>query len=346
MAGNTTERHNVAAVLYGVGDLRIEEHPMPVVGEHEVLVEVRSVGVCGSDVHYYEHGRIGSFVVDKPLVLGHEAAGVVVAIGAGASKHRIGDRVALEPGVPCRRCPQCQAGRYNVCPDVKFFATPPIDGAFAKYVAIDEDFAYLLPDHVSFDAGAMLEPLSVGIWANRKAGTSLGDRVLVTGAGPIGILAALVAKASGAGHVTIVDVNADRLRVAADLGVHETVNSSGGLGAIGEGYDVLLECTGVPAVVTAGINAVTGGGHAVLVGMSAAAEQSLPVATIQSREINLTGTFRYANTYPTAVAFVSSGQINPDAIVGARFPLDQAEQALKMGHTDPSVVKSVVVVSE
>jgi L-iditol 2-dehydrogenase len=333
-------------VLYGVGDLRIEEHPMPVVGEHEVLVEVRSVGVCGSDVHYYEHARIGSFVVDKPLVLGHEAAGVVVATGSAASRHQIGDRVALEPGVPCRRCPHCQAGRYNVCPDVKFFATPPIDGAFAKYVTIDEDFAYLLPDHVSFDAGAMLEPLSVGIWANRKAGTSLGDQVLVTGAGPIGILAALVAKASGAGHVTIVDVNADRLRVAADLGVDETINSSGGLGAIGEGFDVLLECTGVPPVVTAGINAVTGGGHAVLVGMSAAAEQSIPVATIQSREINLTGTFRYANTYPTAVAFASSGQINLDAIVGARFPLGQAEQALKMGHTDPSVVKTVVAVSE
>jgi L-iditol 2-dehydrogenase len=177
---------NRAAVLHEPGDIRIEERPTPEPGPREVLVEITSVGVCGSDVHYYEHGRIGSHVVRAPLILGHESAGRVVALGEGATKHAEGDRVTLEPGVPCGRCRECRAGRYNLCADVVFFGTPPVDGAFARYVTIHEDFAFALPDGLSDDVGALMEPLSVGIWACRKAGVSAGDRVLVTGAGPIG----------------------------------------------------------------------------------------------------------------------------------------------------------------
>ncbi len=177
-----------AAVLLGAGEIRIEERERPRPGPREVLVQVTAVGVCGSDVHYYEHGRIGPFIVEKPLVLGHESAGRVVELGEGASKHAVGDRVTLEPGVPCGRCRECRAGRYNLCPDVVFFATPPIDGAFAEFVAIHEDFAFALPDSLSDEEGALMEPLSVGVWACQKAGVSAGDRVLVTGAGPIGPL--------------------------------------------------------------------------------------------------------------------------------------------------------------
>ena len=155
-------------------------------------------------------------------MLGHESAGRVVELGAGASKHAVGDRVTLEPGVPCGRCSECRAGRYNLCPDVVFFATPPIDGAFAEFVAIHEDFAFALPDSLSDEEGALMEPLSVGVWACQKAGVSAGDRVLVTGAGPIGLLAMQCALAFGATEVTVSDVNERRLALAARTGATRT----------------------------------------------------------------------------------------------------------------------------
>src|SRR5512141_2535439 len=179
------------AVLHRAHDLRLEERPIPRPGPDEVLVAIRAVGVCGSDVHYWHEGRIGDFVVQAPLVLGHECAGVVVESGAEVTSLAPGDRVALEPGVPCRRCPACKSGRYNLCPDVIFMATPPVDGAFAQYVVHPADFAYRLPDHASLEEGALLEPLSVGIHAARRAGVGLGDTVLVGGAGPIGLTALL-----------------------------------------------------------------------------------------------------------------------------------------------------------
>src|SRR3954471_21828236 len=194
---------NRAAVLTPAREIVLEDRPVPEPGPREVLVEIAAVGVCGSDVHYYEHGRIGDFVVEAPLVLGHESAGRVVALGEGATRHAVGDRVALEPGVPCGRCQECRAGRDNLCPDVVFFPPPPVDGAFANYVTIHEDFAFALPDGMSDDAGALMEPLSVGIWACRKAAVTAGDRVLITGAGPIGLLAMQVALAFGATQVEI-----------------------------------------------------------------------------------------------------------------------------------------------
>ena len=176
--------------------LRVEERPVPAPEPGEVLIRVRSVGICGSDIHYFEHGRIADFVVESPLVLGHEASGEIVALGQGVTDLSIGDRVALEPGVPCGSCTQCRAGRYNLCPDVHFFATPPVDGAFAEYVTLPRAFAHRVPDNVSFDAAALLEPLSVGVWACQKGDVRLGTRVLITGAGPVGVMAALVARAT------------------------------------------------------------------------------------------------------------------------------------------------------
>src|SRR5579884_1123016 len=156
------------ALLTEPGHVALAERPVPVPGPGEVLIKVEAVGTCGSDMHYFEHGRIGDFVVRAPLVLGHEPAGVVVARGEGARKHEVGQRVSLEPGVPCLSCAQCRAGRYNLCPDMRFFATPPVDGAFAEYVVLNENFAYPVPDEMSFETAALIEPLSVGVWANRK----------------------------------------------------------------------------------------------------------------------------------------------------------------------------------
>ena len=231
---------NRVAVLTRPLEIVLEERPVPEPGPREVLVEVSAVGVCGSDVHYYEHGRIGSHVVRAPLVLGHESAGRVVAVGDAVSKHAVGDRVTLEPGVPCGRCRECRAGRYNLCPDVVFFATPPVDGAFADYVTIHEDFAFALPDALSDDAGALMEPLSVGIWACRKAGVSAGDRVLITGAGPIGLLAMQVALAFGATQVEISDVSEPRLELARRTGATRALRAGADEPARGRRADRVL----------------------------------------------------------------------------------------------------------
>jgi L-iditol 2-dehydrogenase len=331
---------NRAAVLYGVGDLRVEERPMPVPGPREVLVEIHSVGICGSDVHYYEHGRIGDFVVEAPMVLGHESSGVIV--DPGATSLPAGQRVAIEPGVPCGHCEQCRRGTYNLCPDVVFFATPPVDGALARYVAVHEAFAHPIPDTIGDDAAALIEPLSVGLWANQRAGTGLGSRVLVTGAGPIGVLCALTARAAGAGWVGLADVHPDRLKVAEGFEVDEVIDARTGVDYATYRPDVLLECTGAAPVVAAGIRALRPLGRGVLVGMSPTPDLSLPVSVIQNRELTVTGTFRYAHTYPDAIALVAGGRIDLDRLVGARLPLAESERALTMGHTDPSVLKTVV----
>src|SRR5919112_1085559 len=215
---------NKAAVMHGPHDVRLEDVPVPEPGTNEVLVEIRAVGVCGSDVHYYEEGRIGSFVVEEPLILGHESMGTVVALGENATKHAVGARVTLEPGVPDGTCRECRAGRYNLCPNVRFFATPPINGAFTNFVSINEDFAFALPDSLSDNAGALMEPLSVGIWACKKGGVTAGNHVLVTGAGPIGLLAMQVAFAQGATEVTVTDVADERLEISRKLGASSTMN--------------------------------------------------------------------------------------------------------------------------
>ncbi len=329
---------NRAAVLHAAGDVRVEERPIPEPGPREVLVEVTAVGVCGSDIHYYEHGRIGDFVVRAPMVLGHEPAGRVAAVGAEVTRHRVGDRVTLEPGVPCGRCAQCRAGRYNLCPDVVFFATPPVDGAFANFVAIHEDFAFTLPDTLSDDVGALMEPLSVGIWACRKGGVSAGDRVLVTGAGPIGLLAMQVARAFGATELTVTDTNEHRLAVAERTGATRVAAP----GEEPEDVDVLIECSGHPAALDAGIRAVRPAGRAVIVGMGPGDTAEVPLSRIQVREIWLTGTFRYANTYPTAIALAAAGRVDLDALITGHYGLDDAEAALRVGHDDPASVKVMV----
>jgi L-iditol 2-dehydrogenase len=334
-----------AAVLVKPGEIRLEERPVPEPGPGQVLVEVTAVGVCGSDVHYFTEGRIGDFVVEAPLVLGHEAAGVVRALGpATTGRLQPGQRVAMEPGVPCRKCQDCRAGRYNLCPDVRFFATPPVDGAFTRYVAHDEDFCYPLPDTLSDDAGALLEPLSVAVWAARKAKLKPGDRVIVTGAGPIGLLNASVARAAGAAEVIVTDIEPGRLELARKMGATSTLDASTAGEALRDlGADALVECSGAPAALEAGLHGLRGGARAVVVGMSAEGRAPILLSHLQSREIELTGTFRYANTYQAALALAASGSINLDAIVSAHFSLAEVADALLASRRDPLVVKPVVL---
>ena len=329
---------NRSAVLHAPGTLAIEDRPMPVAAPGQVVVEVGAVGICGSDVHYYDHGRIGEHVVDRPMVIGHEAAGTVVDAGADVDPGVVGQRVALEPGVPCRACAECLHGRYNLCPDVVFFATPPVDGAISQFVCIDADFAHPVPAGLTHEQAAMAEPVSVGIWAAQKANVSPGDRVLVTGAGPIGLLAAQVARAFGGIEVTVTDLSPFRLEKARELGLRPHPAAE----PITQRFDVLLECSGSPAALAAGMESVERAGRVILVGMGADTV-TLDVPLLQEREITLTGTFRYANTYPLALRLIASGAVDVDAVITHRFDIEHTEEALTLSKSEPRSLKAIVL---
>jgi L-iditol 2-dehydrogenase len=329
------------SVLRGIGTVDVEERPVPEPGPHEVLVKVGSVGVCGSDVHYYEHGRIGPYVVDQPLILGHEAGGVVTAVGDGVTTLTVGQRVSVEPGVPCRNCEQCLAGRYNLCPDVRFFATPPYDGAFAEYVLMPEGFVYAIPDSISDDAAGLLEPLSVGIWACRRSGVDPDSRVLVTGAGPIGLIAAQTARAYGAPEVAVTDVVPQRLALADRLGLLAINVSETSISDTGFEPDVLLECSGNARATWDAVSTVARAGRVVLVGMGGD-EVRLPLSYLQDRELVVTGAFRYANTWPTAISLTASGRVDLDSLVTGHYGLDRVEDALTAPRQSPATMKAIV----
>jgi len=332
-----------ASVLSAPHTIDVEERPVPSPGPDEVLVQVGSVGVCGSDVHYYEHGRIGQYVVEQPLVLGHEVGGTIVATGSDVDRGRVGQRVALEPQRPCRRCRLCKTGHLNLCPDMQFFATPPIDGAFCDFVALPADFAHPVPDSLSDAAVALCEPLSVGLWANRRAGTTGGSRVFITGAGPIGAVAAMSARALGATEIIVSDpVESRRTRVT-ELSGATTVDPTSGFDPADVGADVFLECSGATPALLDGLKAVRPGGTAILVGHGDE-EVTLPVMDLAMREVWLTGIFRYVDTWPTAISLASTGAVDLDRLVTARFDLDHVEDALT-SDTDPQSMKSVVVVT-
>ena len=334
---------NRTAVLRQVGLIELADAQVPEPGPSEVLIEVTAVGICGSDVHYYEHGRIGQFVVREPLVLGHETAGRIVRVGSDVDGARIGQRVALEPGVPCGDCPPCRKGRYNLCPDVLFHATPPVDGTLARYIALHAGFAHPIPDELSDEDGAMIEPLSVGVHACWKADVSVGSRVLVTGAGPVGLLAAQVALASGASEVVVTDVNEARLGLAQEFGARAIDVREQPLAGLDLDADVHLECSGAPGALADGLRALQPAGICVAIGMHPDGDISLPVAAIQAKELRLTGTFRYANTYPAAIALAASGKVSLAPLVSHRFSLEEAEDALTIARRDPSAIKPMVL---
>lgn len=321
------------------GEVELGSAPVPTLEADQVLVQVAAVGVCGSDVHYYQHGRIGPYVVEHPLVLGHELSGTITAVGADVAADRIGERVAVEPQRPCRVCTQCKAGRYNLCPDIEFFATPPIDGAFCEYVAIQSDFAHAIPDSISDEAAALIEPLSVGIWACKRADVGPGSTVLIAGAGPIGVIMAQTARAFGATTIYITDIADDRRAFALQHGATHALDPR--IESV-EGLDVdaFIDASGVAAAVQTGIRAVRPGGRAILVGMGNDSVE-LPVSFIQNREIWLSGVFRYANTWPLGIKLVESGAVDLDVLVTGRFPLADAEEALNAGRL-PGQLKVIV----
>ncbi|MTV24835.1 NAD(P)-dependent alcohol dehydrogenase [Nitriliruptoraceae bacterium ZYF776] len=327
-----------ASVLREVGVIELEERPVPTPAPDEVLIQVGSVGVCGSDVHYYEHGRIGPYVVESPIVLGHEAGGTIVAVGGDVPSSRIGERVAIEPQRPCRVCRFCRSGRYNLCPKMEFYATPPIDGAFCEYVTIQADFAFAVPDHVSDDAAGLVEPLSVGIAAAEKAGFRPGQSMLIAGAGPIGIITAQVARVYGASEVIVVDPDDYRRGLAEKFGATHTY-APGDPAFDDVEADVFVDASGATPAILAGLERVRAGGHVILVG--SADEIPLPVPTVAMREVNVTGTFRYTDTWPKGIQMVASGAVELDPLVTEVYGLEQVEDALT-GKATPASLKRIV----
>jgi 2-desacetyl-2-hydroxyethyl bacteriochlorophyllide A dehydrogenase len=338
-----------AVLLRKPGDLAIAEvaDPGPAPAGH-VRVRVGAVGICGSDVHYYEHGRIGDFVVRSPMVLGHETAGTIEEVGPGVETLKRGDRVAMEPGVPCGSCDVCRGGRYNLCPDIRFWATPPVDGSLAEYVVHPASFAYRLPATMSLADGALIEPLAVGVHACRRGGVAPGDVVAITGAGTIGAVTLMAALAFGASRVVVSDVVPERLERARRLGASEAVDArtaslaSTARATTGRGADVAIECSGHPGAPAALIDATAPGGHIVLVGMG---PQPVPIDTVAAmvKELDVSTVFRYAHAYQTAIDLVATGRIRPEVLVTDRFPFDRAIDAFALARRPAPGTGKIVI---
>lgn len=325
-----------AVLLRKPGDLLIADVPDP--GRPPagfVRVKVGAVGICGSDVHYLEHGRIGDFVVRAPMVLGHETAGTVAEVGPDVTGLTAGDRVAMEPGIPCGNCDVCRRGRYNLCPHVRFWATPPVDGSLAEYVVHPAAFAYRLPDSMSLADGALIEPLAVGVHACNRGRVSPGDVVAITGGGTIGAVSLLAARAFGASATVISDVVPERLERALRLGATAVADArSEDLGAVvrrvaGRGADVGIECSGHPNAPGSLIQAAAPAGRLVLVGMG---PQPTPIDTVAAmvKELDVATVFRYAHAYRTAINLVKGGRVSVGELVTDRFPFARAIEAFEL----------------
>lgn len=319
--------------------VKFENRPIPKLqSPYDVLVHVRWTGICGSDVHYWTHGAIGDFVVKAPMVLGHESSGVIAEVGEKVTNVKVGDRVAMEPGIPCRRCPRCKEGNYNLCVDMAFAATPPIDGTLTKYYALPEDFCYKLPESMSLEEGALMEPLSVGVHITRQAAIKPGDTVVVFGAGPVGLLCCAVAKAYGANKIIVVDINQERLEFAKKYAATHTKISQKIPAAetaqqiidecdLGLGADACIDATGAEPCIQAGIHVLRAGGTYVQAGMGKS-DITFPIGQAGAKELTIKGSFRYkAHDYQTAIELVSSGRVSVNELISRKVKFTDAELA-------------------
>ena len=342
------------AVMTGIGEVEIQSRPIPSPAAGEVLVKVEYVGICGSDLHYYESGRIGNFIVEPPFVLGHEAGGTVVELGEGVTGLKVGDKVALEPGKTCGHCEHCKEGKYNLCEDVIFFATPPVDGVFQEYVAHEAGLCFKIPENMSTMEAALIEPLAVGMHAANQGGAHLGQTAVVTGAGCIGLCSMLSLRAMGVSRIIVVDVMQKRLDKALELGADYVINGTeeDTVARIreltnGRGADLGIETAGSQVTATQLIQAAKKGSTIVFVGYSASGEMTLPIGMALDKELTFKTVFRYRNIYPMAIEAVSSGKIRIKDIVTNYFELDDIKNALdSCVHNKADIVKGVIRIGE
>lgn len=323
-----------ALVLEKKGELSLRDIDLPLeVGPDDVKIAIHTVGVCGSDVHYYTHGAIGSFVVREPMVLGHEAAGVVTAVGANVRNLKVGDRVCMEPGVPNMNSRATKLGIYNVDPDVRFWATPPIHGVLTPEVVHPAAFTYKLPANVSFAEGAMVEPFAVGLQAATRARITPGDVAVVIGCGPIGIMTALAALAGGCARVYISDLSAPKLAIAGQYaGIHPVNITEKPLAQViseeteGWGADVVFEASGSPRAYEGIFDVVRPGGTLVLIGMPVEPTR-FDVAASIIKEARIETVFRYANNFDRAVNLIASGKVDLKPLISETFDFARSIEA-------------------
>ncbi|MCO5386522.1 NAD(P)-dependent alcohol dehydrogenase [Desulfosporosinus nitroreducens] len=341
---------NRAAYMTGLNKLEIREIEVPVPKEKQVLVKLEYVGVCGSDVHYLEHGKIGDFIVNGDFILGHECAGTVAAIGAGVENLKVGDKVALEPGCTCGQCEFCKTGRYNLCPDVEFLATPPYHGCLMDYIAFPENMAFKLPETISTKEGALVEPLAVGMHAAAQGNVKLGDSVVILGSGTIGLVTLLACKAFGATDIIVVDVIPKRLEYAKKLGATTVLNAKE-VDVLAEidkltnkkGVDIVIETAGSTQTIAQTPYLVKNGGCIVLVGMAPQDTIEYNFAKIMAKEAEIKSVFRYRNIYPQAINAISKGIIDISGIITHEFDFEDVANAFDfaINHKE-DVVKAVI----
>ncbi len=315
-------------------------------GPRDVKIALRRVGICGSDIHYYTHGKIGPFVVTAPLVLGHEASGIVVELGKEVRNLKVGDRVCMEPGIPDPYSRASRLGMYNLDPSVRFWATPPVHGVMRPTVVHPADFTFKLPDNVSFAEGAMVEPLAVGMHAANKAEIKPGDLAVVIGAGTIGLVTIASALAGGCSSVVAIDVKQPKLDLAKRLGPVAAVNpvEKDPVAVVREltegwGADIVFEASGNPKVTTQALDLLKPGGHLVYIGMPVE-PVSFDVVKAQSKEVTVRTIFRYAHVYPRALSLMGAGKIDVKPLITETYPFQKSVEAYDYAVTpEPTSVK-------
>ena len=349
-----------ASRLHGIGDLRLKDLPCPTPGPGEVLLRVAAVGVCGSDVHYYRDGRIGDAVVAAPMILGHEFSARVAAHGSPNPQLPPGQLVGVEPGISCGRCEPCRHGHPNLCPDVRFCGTPPVDGVFAEYTVMPAENCFPLPEGFSAVEGAMLEPLGIAIQAVDLAHLEVGQSVAVLGAGPIGLLIAAVARAAGAGEVFVTEPLAYRRRFALDyqaggLPAADAALDPGGGDVVaeimrltgGRGVDVAFEAAGAHDAPQQAAEVVRIGGHVILVGIPADDRLTVQASTVRNRGINLKPVHRSKHTFVRAIRLVARGMVDVKPLATHLFPLERVGEAFALvAEYGDGVVRAVIEVGE
>ena len=338
-----------AAVLYSARDLRYERVATPKPRPDEVLVRITTNGLCGSDIHFYEHGQLGPFVVTSPYIPGHEACGIVAQAAASGSGPALGSRVAIEPGVPCRRCEMCKSGRYNLCPDVVFMSAPPVNGTFAGYAAVAADFAHPVPDTVDDEAAAFVEPVSVGIQACNRAGLHAGDTIAVLGSGPIGFVTLLVARAYGATQAFAVDLLPNRLALAGSLGATpisgrrtDPVEAIADL-THGRGVDVVFDTSGSSTACKLTPHLAKRGGVVTLVGWPESSTVDFPIEVVLDKGAGRAGRQPLCQHLSDRDRLLASGRLHVDRLVSHRFAFTEVVEAFEFASAHRSETIKVMV---
>lgn len=337
-----------AFVLHGKEDLRRADLARPTAQAEQVIVQVRRAGICGSDMHYYLHGRVGRFVPNRPFVLGHEFAGEVVELGGSVDGSWLGKRVTVDPSIPCTTCEFCRQGRYNLCLSMRFYGSascdPHLDGGLSEFVAVPRANCFPLPDSVTWGEAALIEPLSVAVHAVFRAGRVAGSSVLVTGGGPIGQFVALVAKAFGAAQVVLSDVANYQRQKALEFGVEAVLDGTSAsfeaqaIELSRGGFDIAIEAAGAARALQQALAVARRGATIVQVG-TLPPEVTLPLNDVMARELNLVGSFRFANVFGIALDLVSSGRVHIAPCVSAVLPLDSAQTAMQRAIAKLDVIK-------